>query len=146
MADRHGSTNAEERAAFGERAMNVNAQTVVCATIANPNRQSLAPTMHNAAFEALGLNFVYVAFEPTDIVAAFAAVRALSILNVSVSAPFKRAVAELVDDLDPAARAIGAVNTVVLRDGRLRGYNSDWIGVRRALDEVADVSGATVAV
>jgi len=102
--------------------------------------------MYNAAFQELGLDFVYVSFEVADLVAAIAAMRALGIRGYSVSRPFKQDVIPLLDELDPTARAIGAVNIVENRDGRLIGYNSDWVGAVRAIQRYADLCGKRAAV
>ena len=84
--------------------------------------------MHNAAFRHLGVNAVYVAFPVTDLRKAVSGLRGLAIGGVSVTIPFKEEIIPLMDELDPQAAEIGAVNTVVNRDGRLTGYNTDWLG------------------
>lgn len=124
---------------------NIDGSTVVCTTLAKPNKASTAPAMHNSGFRHLGLNYVYVAFEPDDIGAALSGVRALGFGGVSISAPYKQAAMAFVDELDETARAIGAINTVRNDGGRLVGYNSDWIGAMRALEEKADLGGKRVA-
>jgi shikimate dehydrogenase len=123
----------------------INGATVVCATLAKPNKASTAPAMHNSGFRHLGLNYVYVAFEPDDIGAALRGVQALGFGGVSISAPYKQAAMEFVDELDETARNIGAINTVKNDDGRLIGYNSDWIGAIRALEEKTTLDGKNVA-
>src|SRR5664279_793690 len=115
--------------------MNIDAKTLICATLAKPNRTTTAPIMHNAGFKELGLNYAYVAFEPDDIGNAMNAVRALKLVGVSVSTPYKKAVMEFLDEIDPTAQKIGAVNAVHNKDGRLIGYNCDWIGAVGALEE-----------
>lgn len=113
----------------------VDAQTKVCAVIANPVGHSLSPAIHNAAFGALELNFVYVAFEVADVESALAGVRALGIRGLSVTVPHKMAVIPCLDRLDPLAERIGAVNTIVAdSDGRLTGYNTDGLGAMAALE------------
>jgi shikimate dehydrogenase len=111
----------------------------------SPVRHSLSPAMHNAAFAALGLDWAYVAFEvrPGDVPAALAGARALGLGGLSVTIPHKGAVASEVDELSAAARAVGAVNTVVpLADGRLRGDNTDGAGFLASLaDEGFDPRG-----
>ena len=124
----------------------VSASTLVCTTLANPNRSTVSPIMHNAGFVHLGLDYVYVAFEPEDIAAAVLALRALDIRGSSVSKPFKEAILPFLDDLDDTARAIGAVNTVHNDRGRLVGYNSDWVGALRALREVTEIRAKRVAI
>jgi len=107
----------------------------VCALLGFPARHSLGPAMHNAAFAALGLPLVYVAHDvaPADLSAALAGARALGYLGLSITMPHKVAALSLVDEVDPMARAIGCINTVVNRDGRLVGSNSDGQGALDAL-------------
>jgi shikimate dehydrogenase len=100
-----------------------------------PVAHSLSPRLHNAAFAALGLDWISVGFAVADGAAAgaMAGVRALGLAGVSVTMPHKEAVAALVDELEPAARDLGAVNCVVARDGRLLGANTDGEGLVAAL-------------
>jgi len=102
--------------------------------------------VHNAAYRALGLNYIYVAFSIQDIRAAIAAMRALSLRGCAVTMPFKEAVVPLLDHLDPDAAAIAAVNTIVNDDGILTGYNTDWLAAKQALAEVTALEGKVVAV
>ena len=119
---------------------------VVCASIAYPNRAAKSPIMHNVAFEALGLNYVYVAFEPTNPAAAIDGIRALGIHGVSVSKPFKETVLETFTQFDPIARAIGAANTILNDAGSLIGFNSDWIGAVNAIEEISPIHGKKVVI
>ncbi|WP_437534220.1 shikimate dehydrogenase [Sorangium sp. So ce726] len=100
--------------------------------------------MHLAGYRALGLDFTYIPFAVTDVEGATRGMRALGIRGLGVSMPYKQAVIPLLDELDPVAERIGAVNTIVNNDGRLRGYNTDWIGAVRALEEVTQLGGARV--
>lgn len=100
--------------------------------------------MHLAGYRALGLDFTYIPFAVTDVEGAARGMRALGIRGLGVSMPYKQAVIPLLDELDPVAERIGAVNTIVNNDGRLRGYNTDWIGAVRALEEVTQLGGARV--
>jgi shikimate dehydrogenase len=102
--------------------------------------------MHNAAFQALGLNKAYVAFEVTDAARALDGFRAIGVGGVSVTIPHKQAVIPHLDAIDPVAQKIGAVNTLVIEDALIRGYNTDWIGANRALEMIIDLSGSTVLV
>lgn len=124
--------------------MKVDAKTLLCATIANPNRATKSPIMHNAGFEALGINYVYMAFEPVDLAGALNAMRALDIKGFSVSKPYKEEVLKYVDEIDEIAQKIGAINTVHNVNGKLKGYNSDWIGAVAALQEITKVEGKKV--
>jgi shikimate dehydrogenase len=104
--------------------------------------------MHNAAFRAMGLDAVYLAFDiPGDaLAAAVAGLRALGARQFAVSLPHKVAVIPHLDELDDTARRIGAVNTVTLRQGRLVGTNTDWLGAVRALERETNLDGARAVV
>ncbi len=121
--------------------MQPDAKTRLCGIIGNPVEHSLSPAMHNAAFERLGLNFAYLAFRVTDVEGAIRGVRALGLRGLSVTVPHKVAVIPCLDEIDPVARNIGAVNTVVNDDGRLKGYNTDWTGFVRSLETHLPVRG-----
>jgi shikimate dehydrogenase len=97
--------------------------------------------MHNAAFAAAGINAVYLAFPVQDMAGCMAGIRALGIRGLSITIPHKSAVLPHLDDLDERAREIGAVNTVVNRDGRLVGYNTDASGALKALEERISLAG-----
>jgi shikimate dehydrogenase len=113
----------------------IDASFSVCALFGFPARHSMGPAIHNAGFDKLDLPLVYVAHDvaPADLPAAMAGVRALGYRGLSVTMPHKVAAMSLVDEVDPVARAIGCINTVVSREGRLVGYNSDGQGALDAL-------------
>jgi len=96
---------------------------------------NIGTRFHNYLYDLLGLNFVYKAFTTTDIAAAIGGVRALGIRGCSVSMPFKQDVIELVDVVEPSARAIEAVNTIVNEDGQLIASNTDYLAVQQLIDE-----------
>ena len=123
--------------------MNTTLPTLCGSMAAHPYR--LAVEIHNAAYQDLGVDYTFVYFGITDPAAGVEAIRALGIRGMNVSMPFKSAVIPLLDRLDPAARAIGAVNTIDNRDGVLTGYNTDYIGAVKALEEVTGLAGARVA-
>ncbi len=123
----------------------VGTNPVLCGSIAGwPGRFGVA--MHTAAYRALGLNYVYVAFGTEDTAGAAAAMRALGIRGLGVTMPHKIRITEFLDDITETARLIGAVNTVVNDDGVLTGHNVDWIGAVRALGERTAVAGKRAAV
>lgn len=95
-----------------------------------PVAHSLSPVLQQAAIEAAGLDYAYIALpvRPEDLPAAVAGLRALQFRGWNVTIPHKQAVMAELDELDEAAQAIGAVNTVVNDDGRLKGYNTDCTG------------------
>ncbi len=94
----------------------------------------MSPAIHNAAFKELGLDYIYLAFNVTDVDGAIRGMRALNIRGFSVTVPHKREVMSYLDEIDPVAQQIGAVNTVVNTDGHLKGYNTDWVGFIRSLE------------
>jgi shikimate dehydrogenase len=122
----------------------------VAAVIGSPVAHSLSPAIHNAAFEAAGLDWVYVAFEvaPGRAGAAVDAMRVLGLGGLSVTTPHKEDVAAAVDELAPAAKALRSVNTVaVTADGGLVGHSTDGDGLVAALaDAGIRLPGAVVAV
>lgn len=122
------------------------AATALYGILGHPVGHSLSPAMHNAAFEAAGINGVYLAFDVTDLRAAVQGIRGLGIRGLSVTIPHKVAVMKLLDEIDPVAKRIGAVNTIVNRDGRLLGANTDWLGAVKALEEKTDLEAGSVLV
>jgi shikimate dehydrogenase/3-dehydroquinate dehydratase type I len=114
--------------------------------LGNPVRHSLSPLMHNTALQAMHINGNYSAFCVTDIAAALTGIRGMNIRGASVTIPFKTAVMEYLDDIEPDAIAMGAVNTIVNQAGRLVGYNTDWGGLTRSLKEQTDIAGKTFAI
>jgi shikimate dehydrogenase len=112
----------------------LNKETRLCISLAG-RPSNIGTRFHNYLYDELGLDFIYKAFTTTDIVAAIGGVRALGIRGCSVSMPFKEDVIALVDEVEPSARAIHAVNTIVNDDGRLTASNTDYIAVQRLIAE-----------
>ena len=108
--------------------------TRLCISLA-ARPSNIGTRFHNYLYEQLGLDFIYKAFTTTDIAAAIGGVRALGICGCSVSMPFKEDVIPLVDEVEPSARAIHSVNTIVNDDGRLTASNTDYIAVQRLIEE-----------
>jgi shikimate dehydrogenase len=119
----------------------VDARTRVYGIIGSPVEHSLSPALHNAGFEAEGINAVYVAFEVADVASALAGVRALNLGGLSVTVPHKVAVMKHLDHIDDTARHVGAVNTVVNEGGKLIGHNTDVAGATGALERHTTISG-----
>ena len=116
--------------------MDINAHTQFCGVIGNPVEHSLSPAIHNAAFQKLGLNFVYLAFRVEVIGDAIKGLRSFgNFRGASVTIPHKVASVPFLDSVETIARHIGAINTIVAADGVLTGYNTDAIGALRALRE-----------
>jgi shikimate dehydrogenase len=109
----------------------------ICGIIGDPIAHSMSPAIHNAAFDKLGLNYLYVPFrvKREELGKAIAGVRALNIRGLNVTIPHKVTVIPFLDELDPLAQRIGAVNTIVNDDGVLTGYNTDATGFLQTLLE-----------
>lgn len=122
----------------------INAATKLVALIGDPVAHSLSPTIQNAAFQAVSLNYAYVALrvDPRAVQAAVEGIRALQFAGANVTAPHKQAVIPVLDELSPQARAVGAVNTIVRREDEngvtLEGDNTDVTGFLAPLLEYAD--------
>lgn len=116
--------------------MNISTSTQLCAVIGNPVGHSLSPHIHNAAFQHLGLDCAYLAFQVEDLAGCIAGMRAMhGFRGLSVTIPHKQAIIPLLDEVDPIARRIGSVNTVISEGGKLRGFSTDGPGTLRAFTE-----------
>ncbi len=115
----------------------IGGETKLLALIGDPVGHSLSPAMHNAAFAADGLDYVYVALnvKSEGLPAAVRGAAALGLRGLNVTMPHKRAMVTLVDELDEGARISGAVNTVVIDGPTLRGHNTDGPGMVEACKE-----------
>ncbi|MBE0466652.1 MAG: shikimate dehydrogenase, partial [Candidatus Desulforudis sp.] len=111
----------------------IDAETRAAVLFGYPVHHSFSPAMHNAAFQATGLNCVYLAVPvpPARLEGAVAAVAALDLLGANVTVPHKEQVLGFLDEVTPESRLIGAVNTIVNRGGRLVGHNTDGPGFVR---------------
>jgi len=115
---------------------NIDADTGLCGVIGHPVGHSLSPHLHNAAFAVTDLNFVYLAFDTTDVGPFLAGMRAApSFRGLSVTIPHKLDVIPHLDALDPLAQKIGSVNTITNEDGKLYGSTTDGLGAVRAFDQ-----------
>jgi shikimate dehydrogenase len=130
--------------------MLIDGRTKVFGIIGNPVVHSLSPLMHNRAFDICGNNGVYVPLHTDDLEAALEGIRGMRIDGLSVTIPFKEQVMKLLDEIDPVALKIGAVNTVVARrDGHsahLYGTNTDWLGSNRALADHIELAGSRAVI
>jgi len=120
--------------------------TRICAVIGNPVGHSLSPALHNAAFDELGLDFVYVAFRVEDLKAALAGMRALeNFRGMSVTIPHKIEAMRHVDEIAAEDRHIGSINTIINEQGRLIGLGTDGPGALKALvDAGVAIDGRSV--
>lgn len=110
----------------------ISRSTTLCISLsARPS--NIGTRFHNFLYRALDLDFVYKAFAPVDIEQAIQGIRGLGIRGAAISMPYKETVIPLIDSLDETASIISSVNTIVNKDGHLRGYNTDFAAVRSLL-------------
>ena len=115
----------------------ISGKTRICGLLGAPVEHSVSPAMHNAAFSSLGLDYIYLPFrvEKEQLAKAIEGVRAFNMRGLNVTIPHKVAVIPLLDELEPLAERIGAVNTIVNDNSHLRGYNTDASGFLKTLLE-----------
>jgi len=124
------------------RADKLRRKTRVYGVIGDPIGHSLSPVLQNAGFQACRMDTVFLPFLVHDLRDFLLSVKPLGIAGFSVTLPHKQAILRHLNDCDPMAVAIGAVNTVVVRgDGKLYGYNTDYVGVLRALERRIPLRG-----
>ena len=119
----------------------ISGETRVVGVIGDPVEHSLSPIVQNAALRAAGLNWVYLPFHvrPDSLPSAIGALRALNLVGFNVTIPHKERVLRLIDEVDPYAAWLGAVNTIGWADGgRLKGWNTDGAGFLASLAEAVD--------
>jgi shikimate dehydrogenase len=117
--------------------MGISGKTRVCGVIGDPIEHSLSPAIQNAAFNHLKLDFVFLAFrvKAAELEDAMRGMRGLGIHGLNVTMPHKKAVTSFLDEVDPTAKFLGAVNTILNDNGRLCGFNTDGVGALKALQE-----------
>ena len=115
--------------------MKIDGYTRLAAVVANPIKHSISPFIHNSAFEATGINGVYLALEVevSDLAETVANIRRYQMFGINLSMPYKEEVIPYLDELSDEVRLIGAVNTVVNQNGNLIGYNTDGKGFFKSL-------------
>ena len=130
--------------------MKLSAKTKICLIIGDPVEHSLSPAMHNAGYEALGIDnqfiFLGAKVKVEDVETAVQAMRKMGIHGLTCTIPHKVAVMKYLDKIDETARKIGAVNTVLNQNGKLIGFNTDWQGVVIPLEKVTKLPGKKVMV
>ena len=126
--------------------MKIKGSTNIVGLIGHPVEHSFSPPMHNAAFDALGMDYTYVAFDvnPAELQKAIEGARSLNIKGFNVTIPHKIEVMKYLDEIDDVARLIGAVNTIDFKN--LKGYNTDGIGAVRAIEEVISIKNKNVVI
>ena len=121
-----------------------NVNTELYCVMGNPVAHSLGPVMHNTLFEEMNINAVYLAFCIENIQKGVEAIRELGIRGASITIPFKENIMEFLDEIDEEAGKIGAVNTVINRNGRLYGLNTDCAGAINPLKEACSIKDKNV--
>ena len=126
--------------------MDIKGSTNIVGLIGHPVEHSFSPPMHNAAFEALGMDYAYVAFDvdPLNLKSAIDGAKSLNIKGFNVTIPHKIEVMKHLDEIDEVAALIGAVNTIDFKD--MKGYNTDGIGAVKAIEEVTSIKNKNVVV
>ena len=126
--------------------MQIDGHTRLAAVVATPIKHSKSPFIHNYAFDKLGINGVYVAWDiqPEDLEETVKNIRRYDMWGINLSMPYKQPVVQYLDELDISASLFGAVNTVVNRDGKLIGYNTDGYGFFASLPDHFKLEGARI--
>lgn len=127
----------------------ITGHTRLTALLGSPVAHSISPLMHNEAFRLLDLDYTYLCFDVTEdtLPTAVAGLKACGIRGFNLTMPNKNKIVEFLDELSPAARLIGAVNTVVNDDGHLTGYNTDGVGYMQAVKDAGyDITGKSITV
>ncbi|MDX2043889.1 MAG: shikimate dehydrogenase [Acidobacteriota bacterium] len=155
---RHGAESAAGQVTVHDlerlyRVKQLNGETEIFGVIGFPVGHSRSPFLHNSVLSSLGYNGVYLPFEVNDVgdfIENFVRPQTRKLewplRGLSVTIPHKVAVMDYLDDIDATARTIGAVNTIVVEDGKLIGYNTDVIGAMKPLEELIEIRGSSVAV
>lgn len=114
----------------------IDGKTRICGLMANPVEHTLSPLLHNTLAEKMNINMAYVPLKPEKegLAAAVKGAYALNLLGLNVSVPYKQQVMESLLEIEPMAKAIGAVNTLVRIEGGYKGYNTDIMGLKRAME------------
>ncbi|MFP6656139.1 MAG: shikimate dehydrogenase [Myxococcota bacterium] len=128
--------------------MNDGGTTAQCGIVLHPAGHTRSPAMHRAAYRALGIDADYTVYDvpPADLTAAAQKFRDEGLRQLSVSLPHKEAMLSLVDEVEPVAREIGAVNTVTRVGDRWVGTNTDWLGALQALERRGPIDAGRAVV
>jgi shikimate dehydrogenase len=117
--------------------MTISGKTRVCGVIGDPIEHTLSPTIHNAAFNHLELDFVFLAFrvKAAELENALRGMRGLGIHGLNVTMPHKSTVTAYLNEVDSTVKFLGSANTILNKDGKLSGFNTDGAGALKALRE-----------
>jgi shikimate dehydrogenase len=122
--------------------MHIDGSTTIVGVFGAPITHTASPAMHNAAFTALEMNWAYLAFavEPQNLRTALQGARDMGIVGINLTVPHKILALGCLDEIDAEARKLGAVNTVAVEKGKLRGFNTDGYGFLQAIKEEFNLS------
>ena len=138
-----------QMASFGDK-MNITGHTKILGVIGDPVEHSRSPQMHNSAIKEMGLDYVYVPFhvKPSDLRSAIEGFKAIGVVGINITLPHKQSAIPLMDSLSEEAKLIGAVNTMVFKDGFVEGHNTDAKGFIYSLYEngINNLKGMNVVV
>ena len=129
--------------------MNPTGSTNLICLLGSPVSHSISPAMHNTAFDALGLDYSYMAFDvdKKDLPTAVEGLKKINCGNFNLTMPLKTAIIPLLDEIDEAAKLANSVNTCVCRDGKLIGYTTDGIGFLQSMkDKGITYAGTTITI
>ncbi|OGS22965.1 MAG: shikimate dehydrogenase [Elusimicrobia bacterium RIFOXYA2_FULL_39_19] len=126
--------------------MKINGSIKVVGIFGCPITHTLSPFMHNKAFDFLKLHYMYLPFhvEPKDLKTALEGIKCLNFAGLNITVPHKENALKYIDEIDAAAVKIGAINTVVIKNGKLKGYNTDGAGFLRSLKSGFNPKNKTV--
>ncbi len=121
-------------------------EPTICAVIGYPLKHSLSPLIHNAAFSKLGLNYMYKSIEIQDTKAATRKMLEENIKGYSVTIPHKESIIQQLNEVEPIAEKIGAINTVINENRVLKGYNTDYSAAIKSIEDVIDIKNKRAAI
>ncbi len=127
----------------------ITSHTKILCVIGHPIEHSMSPTMWNPALQELELDYIYIAFDvhPDNLKEAINGIKSLGIKGVNVTIPHKKAVIKYIDEVDPIALKIGAINTIKNEDGILKARNTDAGGAKKSLlDKGCEFSGKNILI
>lgn len=122
--------------------MHIDGSTKLVGVFGSPITHTASPAMHNAAFGALKMNWAYLALhvEPPNLRAALHGARDMGFAGLNLTVPHKILALDFIDEIDPVAKRLGAVNTIHFVDGKLRGFNTDGHGIAAAIKEEFNIT------
>lgn len=126
----------------------ITGKTKVVGVVGHPIEHSMSPPMHNNAFKQLNMDYVYVAFHvlPDNVEKLIDSCKTLDIKGLNVTIPHKTSVIPFLDEIDPTAQKIGAVNTIQFRNGIAKGFNTDGIGAIKSLQKYTALDGKNILI